>query len=135
MSALDNGEPRCISFSGLLVDATTLSVQGRRVLEALARTGDGQLTVAEVLRHVRRRHTSLPVARASLSRTLRRLWTAGFVELWTRPAGWTRLTTLTKEVVEWRARYERERAAPEAAFAAYCQWVATAAENFRSGVG
>jgi DNA-binding MarR family transcriptional regulator len=111
--------------------AGKLSVQGRRVLEALARTGDGQLTVGEVLRHVRRRHTSLPVARASLSRTLRRLWTAGFVELWTRPADRTRLTT---EVAEWRAQYEQERADPEAAYAAYCRQVATAAETFGSAL-
>jgi DNA-binding MarR family transcriptional regulator len=80
--------------------------------------------VAEVLRRVRRRHTSLPVARASLSRTLRRLWTAGFVELWTRPADRTTWTTLTAEVAAWRAQYERERADPEAAYAAYCQEVA-----------
>jgi DNA-binding MarR family transcriptional regulator len=105
-------------------------VQARRVLEALARTGDGQLTVGEVLRQVRQPYTSLSVARASLSRTLRRLWTAGFLELWTRPADRTTLTTLTAELAAWRALYELERAAPEAGYAAYCQQVATAAENF-----
>jgi DNA-binding MarR family transcriptional regulator len=99
-----------------------LSVQARRVLEALARTGDGQLTVGEV-RQVRQPYTSLSVARASLSRTLRRLWTAGFLELWTRPADRTTLTTLTAELAAWRALYELERAAPEAGYAAYCQQV------------
>ena len=58
-----------------------LSVQARRVLEALARTGDGQLTVREVLGHVRQPGTSLAVTRASVSRTLRRLWRAGYVEV------------------------------------------------------
>jgi hypothetical protein len=58
-----------------------LSVQARRVLEALARTGDGQLTAREVLGHVRQPGTSLAVTRASVSRTLRRLWRAGYVEL------------------------------------------------------
>ena len=33
--------------------SSRLSVQARRVLEALARTGDGQLTLREVLGHVR----------------------------------------------------------------------------------
>jgi hypothetical protein len=61
--------------------AGKLSVQARSVLEALARTGDGQLTVDEVLDHVRQPGTLLTVARASLSRTPRRLFRSGWVEL------------------------------------------------------
>jgi hypothetical protein len=53
-------------------DGTT---QGRRVL------GTGPLPVAALLARVHRPGVSLLVARASLSRTLRRLWAAELVEL------------------------------------------------------
>ena len=86
-----------------------ISQQGRRVLGALVA---GPLPVAAVLAHVRRREISLPVARASLSRTLRRLWAAGLVELVTahqsRP-------TLTEQAAFWRVRYATVQASPEAA--------------------
>jgi hypothetical protein len=96
------------------------------------RTSDGQLTAGEVLAHVRQPGTSVSVARASLSRTLRRLWTAGCLELWTRHPEQSTLTTLTEAVAYWRARYAQERAAPEAAYSAYCQDVATGATDFGS---
>jgi CRP-like cAMP-binding protein len=63
----------------------SLSTQGRAVLDALVGE-DTPVSVAVVLAHVHRPSVSLPVARASLSRTLRRLWAAGLVELLTADA-------------------------------------------------
>jgi hypothetical protein len=93
---------------------TRLSHQGRVVLEALA-AGDGRLPVRRILESVRPRGTSLAVAQASLSRTLRRLWAAGLVELLTyhptRP-------TLTEQAAYWRTAYAGVQAAPDAAYRA-----------------
>jgi DNA-binding transcriptional ArsR family regulator len=58
-----------------------LSSQGRAVLQALATAADGELPTADVLRRVHRPGASAAVTRASVSRTLRRLWAAGLVEL------------------------------------------------------
>lgn len=58
----------------------TLSTQGLAVLQALV-AADGRLPTADVLRRVRRPGASAAVTRASVSRTLRRLWLAGLVEL------------------------------------------------------
>jgi hypothetical protein len=58
----------------------SLSAQGRAVLEWLV-SEKGPLPIAPVLPHVRRPGVSLSVARAKLSRTLRRLWVAGLVEI------------------------------------------------------
>ena len=59
----------------------SVSSQGRAVLSALASTQELSLTPSELREHVRRPGVSPNVARASLSRTLRRLWAGGLVEL------------------------------------------------------
>jgi hypothetical protein len=87
------------------------------VLEALA-TADGPLPVAAVLTHIRRPDVSAPVARASLSRTLRRLWAAGLVELVT---GHATRPTLTEEAAYWRSAYATAQASPDAAYRDYCR--------------
>jgi DNA-binding transcriptional ArsR family regulator len=58
-----------------------LSSQRRAVLQALAAAADGRLATADVRRRVERPGASDSVTRASVSRTLRRLWRAGLVEL------------------------------------------------------
>ncbi len=58
-----------------------VSAQGRAVLAALASAGEPSLTPSELYAHVRRPVVSPNVARASLSRTLRRVWAGGLVEL------------------------------------------------------
>jgi hypothetical protein len=108
-------------------DGGRLSRQGRTVLEALAL--DGPSSVAAVLARVSRPNVSAGVARASLSRTLRRLWTAGLVELVTAHATGP---TLTKQVAYWRELSDHVRAAPEASWAAYRQRFPTRAEDFAS---
>jgi DNA-binding transcriptional ArsR family regulator len=64
---------------GLPAAVAAVSPQGWTVLGALRAVADGQLSIAEVSRGVRRPGASAAVARASLSRTLRRLWRAGLV--------------------------------------------------------
>jgi integrase len=59
--------------------ALALSPQGRAVLGALPGAANGQLPIAAVFRAVHRADTRAAVERASLSRTLRRLWRAGGV--------------------------------------------------------
>jgi DNA-binding IclR family transcriptional regulator len=99
---------------------TRLSVQARRVLEALARTGDGQLTVREVLGHVRQPGISLAVTRASVSRTLRRLWRAGYVEVTDKHG-----ITLTGHVAPIQRRAQAVVTAPALAYRAYLKQQAT----------
>jgi hypothetical protein len=60
---------------------TRLSRQGRDVLEALAQPRDGRLTIRRLVQRLQPRHGSPAITKASLSRTLRRLWQAGYVEL------------------------------------------------------
>jgi hypothetical protein len=60
---------------------TRLSRQGRDVLEALAQRADGRLDIWRLVKRLQPRHGSQASTRASLSRTLRRLWRAGLVEL------------------------------------------------------
>ena len=98
-------------------------MQGRRVLEALAA---GPLSVAAVLAHIRRSDVAAPVARASLSRTLRRLWAAGLVELVT---GHPTRPTLTDHVAYWRTAYATVQASPDAAYQAYRRQLATPADD------
>ena len=94
-----------------------LSEQGRRVLEALA-ARDGPLSVAAVLALIRRPDVAAPVARASLSRTLRRLWAAGLVELVT---GHATRPTLTEQAAYWRSLYVAAQASPDATYQDYCR--------------
>ena len=87
---------------------------------------DPPVAVAVVLGDVHRPGVSLPVARASLSRTLRRLWAAGLVELLTAPA--TR-PTLTDQAAYWRTCYATMQAAPEAHYQAYRRSLQPPAED------
>jgi hypothetical protein len=104
---------------------TKLSEQGRRVLEALA-AGDGPLSVAAVLALIRRPGVTAAVARASLSRTLRRLWAAGLVELVT---GHATRPTLTEQAAYWRTAYATVKASPDAAYGAFRRQLATPADD------
>src|SRR6266849_3040343 len=100
-----------------MVTSRSVSVQGRAVLEALA-TGDEPLPVAVVLTHICRPEVTAPVARASLSRTLRRLWAAGLVELVT---GHATRPTLTEQAAYWRSLYVAAQASPDATYQDYCR--------------
>jgi len=91
-----------------------VSAQGRAVLQALTAAVEGRLSPADVLRRVQRPGASVAVTRASLSRTLRRLWTAGLVELADGAA-----RTLTGEADQQRRWAEIAAAQPETAYRAY----------------
>jgi hypothetical protein len=105
-----------------------VSAQGRTVLEALA-TGNGPLPVAAVLASIRRPDVAAPVARASLSRTLRRLWADGLVELLTGHATWP---ALSEQAAYWQKVYTAAQAAPEADWQAYRRQFPTHADDFAS---
>lgn len=86
---------------------TRISAAGLAVLQACL--GPRTVAIHDLVRRSQRRP---PVARASLSRTLRRLWRAGLVELTT---DWgTTLTEHHAEIDDTLAAQERD---PEAAFA------------------
>src|SRR6266849_6262660 len=108
-----------------MVTSRSVSVQGRAVLEALA-TGDEPLPVAVVLTHICRPEVAAPVARASLSRTLRRLWAAGLVELVT---GHATRPTLTEQVAHWQRAYATVKASPDTAYQAFRRQLATPADD------
>jgi DNA-binding transcriptional ArsR family regulator len=84
------------------------------VLQALAAAADGRLATANVRRRVERPGASDSVTRASVSRTLRRLWRAGLVEL----ADGDR-KTLTAEADRLQHLSDVVHAHPEAAYRAY----------------
>jgi hypothetical protein len=86
------------------------------VLQALAAAADGHLATADVLRRVCRPGASAAVTRASVSRTLRRLWTAGLVEL---ADGAQR--TLTAKVAQRERACAAAQRHPEAAYRAYLE--------------
>lgn len=105
-----------------------VSAQGLAVLHALASAkphyhpdsgnalSAGELAVVELVKIVARRGTSRGVTKASLSRTLRRLWRAGLVELmsgW----GWSRTMTQAHHA-ECKHRAARD-ADPVAAYEEY----------------
>jgi hypothetical protein len=73
---------------------TLLSRQGRQVLEALAQPADGRREIWRLVKLLRPSHGSAASTKASLSRTLRRLWQAGYVEL---EGGWARVTLTEKQ--------------------------------------
>lgn len=78
----------------------------------------GQCSITELVRRLKRPGTSLTVTRASLSRTLRRLWRAGLVEL----VGWGRTTMTEAHQVE-LARLAKLEADPVAAYGRYQDFV------------
>jgi hypothetical protein len=108
-----------------------LSAQGRSVLKALA-TGEAPLPVAAVLEHIRRPDVAAPVARASLSRKLRRLWAAGLVELVTGHATRPTLTEQAAYCAYWRSQYVTAQASPDTAYQAYRRRFPTPADDFGS---
>ena len=105
-----------------------LSEQARRILEALIGAEDGTLPVHDVLDRVRLPATALPVAHASLSRSLRRLWSAGLVELTTRDG-----ETLTAKASARREVLAFVQASPETAYHAYRERLAQS--NVRGAFG
>lgn len=105
-----------------------VSPQGLAVLGALQEAAHGQLPITAVLRAVHRAGTRAPVARASLSRTLRRLWRAGLVELVAEAS-----RSLTGEVQHQQRCAALARSAPEASYQAYvarCRAEGTPLEYF-----
>jgi hypothetical protein len=93
---------------------TPVSSQGRVVLEALSRDASGRLWAVDLLDALRRPGTADAVTRASLSRTLRRLWRLRLVELVDIDG-----RTLTGEANRMQAVAARVLANPDSAFAAY----------------
>lgn len=79
----------------------------RDVLLACAASADGVVAVAELVERRGRGGDSLPVARASLSRTLRRLWRTGLVELGGRPEAWA-FSAARKGAEKFRAMAESD---------------------------
>jgi hypothetical protein len=86
----------------------------------------GESLIGDVLGRVRPPSTSVSVARASLSRTLRRLWAAGLVELFT---GHATRPTLTEQATYKRRAYATVQASPETAYQAYRRQLATPADD------
>ena len=99
---------------------TRVSVQGRSVLEALVESEEGLQSPNELTQLIVRGGASLSVARASLSRTLRRLWSAGLVELES-----TRGKTFSELRQDSKDRAERARRDPAGFYQGYCKWVST----------
>lgn len=100
---------------------TRLSRQGRTVLEVLGQQLGCRFPISYLVGHFLSAHGSAASTRASLSRTLRRLWRAGLVEL-TNDWGRT-LTDYYAAIDEELAAQERD---PEAAFAAVLAAIAGA---------
>src|SRR4051812_24325151 len=94
-----------------------LSAQGRVVLEALAREDSGRLWAVDLLDALRRPATADGVTRASLSRTLRRLWRASLVELMNADG-----VTLTSEATRMAELAAAVRSAPDATYRAYADY-------------
>jgi hypothetical protein len=90
-----------------------LSVQGRIILQALTVHGQsGRLHIKQLVRLVGPRGRTPAVRQASLSRTLRRLWRAGLVEL---ISDWQE--TMTGKQQRNQTRLAEIEANPEAAYA------------------
>jgi hypothetical protein len=117
----------------------TLSRQGLAVLRLLAPArasrnrypvdlSAGELAVADLVQQFHQRGRSLPVTRASLSRTLRRLWRDGLVEL-SSTYGWQTMTERHQKQVEW---LEAQAADPLAAYESYKALVGEDRDSFRS---
>lgn len=97
---------------------------GRWILEACAAADGGVSIRALVGQHMRAGHAG-PVARASLSRSLRRLWRRGLVELYgtkmyrgyiLSPDEWGRDDTLTRRADAARRRLADAEANPQTYF-------------------
>jgi hypothetical protein len=105
--------------------APVISRQALTVLRELASTAAcecdgstlpaGRRSVAEIVRAVRVPGSTLQVTRASVSRTLRRLWRDGLVDLF---AGWR---SMSDARAEGAARLAEKEADPEQAYRDYCE--------------
>lgn len=105
--------------------AARVSRQALTILEVLARFEPGhQLRLRAVRMLAFRRDVTYGVARASLSRTLRRLWHAGLVELY--DGSWR---SLTAEYQRALAHANQVAADPDAAYAHFCQFFSCAHVN------
>lgn len=102
-----------------------LSRQGLAVLEVLAQQPACRFPISYLLGQFLSAHGSAASTRASLSRTLRRLWRAGLVEL-LNERGWT-LTECYAAIDEELAAHERD---PDAAFAAVLAAIADGPPGF-----
>jgi len=88
-----------------------LSAQGRTILQALDAAPEELVWMADLVELIARPQTRRGVTRASLSRTLRRLWRAGLVELLD---DWTTLSARDEQA---RAKLAALEADPAAAYA------------------
>ena len=91
---------------------TRVSPQGLAVVEALAHQPSSRVPIRQLVRLLAPAHGSVASTRASLSRTLRRLWSVGLIELendWRVP--------LTKRLAALDAERAQLEADPEAAYA------------------
>ena len=96
-----------------------LSSQATSVLELLSQQHRDQISIRRLVDLFRAGHGSSNSTRASLSRTLRRLWRDGLVELTTRD--WRTLTERHAELDTKLAQYE---ANPEADYASLLAMIA-----------
>jgi hypothetical protein len=90
-----------------------VSAQGRLILQTLT-AADGRALVVDLRRRIGGVNAASASTRASLSRSLRRLWRAGLVELVD-----DRQCTLTDEVRARQRNFETVRAKPDTCYRAY----------------
>lgn len=100
------------STEALPIRRRALSSQAIAVLETLSQQPADRMSIRELVELLRPGHGSRASTRASLSRTLRRLWRAGLVEL-KNDWGWT----LTERHAELDTQLTQHEADPEAAYA------------------
>ena len=99
-------------FEALPIRRRALSSQATAVLETLSQQPGERMSIRRLVELLRPGHGSTASTRASLSRTLRRLWRAGLVEL-TNDYGWI----LTDRYAEPDTELAQHEADPEAAYA------------------
>jgi DNA-binding MarR family transcriptional regulator len=104
---------------------TRLSRQGKDVLDALAQPANGRLEIWRLVKRLQSLHGSVASTRASLSRTLRRLWQAGYVEL---ENDWR--VTLTEQQAEADARLAQLEADPEGEYRRQADAIAAGKPGF-----
>jgi hypothetical protein len=108
-----------------------LSAQGRRLLDALANAEDGTLALCACVILEERAGASRTVARASVSRTLRRLWRQKLIELYDGAYGARASMTAKQQAAI--GRRDRALADPEGTYAAFRAWLLGVAALSRGG--
>jgi hypothetical protein len=110
-----------------MADATRcrLFPQGRRLLEALAAAEDGTLPLCACVLLEERAGASRTVAKASVSRSLRRLWRHGLVELY--EGGYGARASMTAKQHAAIVRRDRALADPAGTYAGFRSWLASVA--------